>query len=166
MVKGSTPSYIGVFPIGKSTPLMLRFTRPTKPRTPNSDARVLSSCHVTSPSVYRGSRDRDFAVHNSFAMESPECRIPISRDLVPHCHVTSGFRGSRIHDARVPRRREPRIPEPRFLGILRRCPTKSTVPIRSGNRRFAISTNAKLLPPQTPKTESRWPLVLFPAPKD
>jgi hypothetical protein len=121
---------IGDFPIGKSAPVMSRFTRPQipEPRTPM--ARALSPRHVTSLSA------------------------PIS-----------GIAGSRFHRSQFLCIRKPRMPNPDFPGSRATCPLVINGSDYIGKSLIAISTSMKLLPPQTRYAESRWPLVLLPAPK-
>jgi hypothetical protein len=63
---------------------------------------------------------RDPTPMNSILRYDATC-TPLA-PVVPHCHVTSGYRGSRIQHASVLCRREPRFSEPRLLGFLDTCP--------------------------------------------
>jgi hypothetical protein len=92
-----------------------------------------------------------------------EPRTPMARALPP-CHVTSpsvisGIAGSRFHRSQFLCIRKPRMPNPDFPGSCATCPLVINGSGYIGKSLIAIPTSAKLLPPQTPKTESRWSLV-------
>jgi hypothetical protein len=119
----------------------------SKLRTPNADG--------------QRSTDRDIATRDVNSMpfpkpRAPRCRFSIKRHLdspifrAPLCHVTSGFRGSRILDTKFPCCWKPRTPKPRFSGFV--PPVLPTIDgsHEIGKSLFAISTCMQLLHSPTP----------------
>jgi hypothetical protein len=82
---------------------------------------------------------------------SPRMRPPVLHYIsgVPRCHVTSGFRGSRIHDSKVPAAWKPRMPKLRCSGFVPPVPQDRRSRSNRGSH-FAISTCMGFLHSPTP----------------
>jgi hypothetical protein len=141
---------------------LLPVTQPPKPRMPM----VNGQC-----SGYRAFPYRDIATGdaNLLAFQTPNAEVPSSptrshldstRSRAPRCHVTSGFRESRVLDAKFPAAGNHECRNSDALDPCHLSLQQSTAPIKSGDRTSRFRRACVSYTRQPRLADMRWQMIL------